>query len=227
MCRETSSQRGFVATILESDPQMRPLFRAFSPAEKIQKKTSAMTVVGSPGSRAFGAPRRVVAEDRHMNKSAPLDRVQSFAAKRAPSVQISSARQRATLPGAASTRTTLSRNCCCFRLELCLRRHEIALRQGCKCRCERPPAGCRVSPARHTAAFPTAHHRSQYSAIVVLQRRPGRSRQSSPPVHRQTKYWPASRLDGSNPFGALRVVLSRSACRCRGHGARAAGTAIP
>src|SRR3954452_22568159 len=72
MCRETSSQRGFVATILESDPQMRSLFRAFSPAEKIQKKTSAMTVVGSPGSRAFGAPRRVPAEDRHMNKSAPL-----------------------------------------------------------------------------------------------------------------------------------------------------------
>src|SRR4051812_46429431 len=92
MCRQTSGQRGFVATILESDPQVRRLFRAFSPAEKIPKKTSAMIVAESPASREFGAPRPVPAGDRHMNKSAPSDQVQSSAAKGAPSVQISSAR---------------------------------------------------------------------------------------------------------------------------------------
>src|SRR4029078_882584 len=108
MCRQTSSQRGFVATIVEPDTQVRRLFRAFSRAEKIQKTTSAMTVAERHESRAFAVARRVPAGDRRMNKSAPLDQVQSFAAKRAPSVSISSARQFATLPGAASTRTTLS-----------------------------------------------------------------------------------------------------------------------
>src|SRR4029077_58248 len=103
--------------------------------------------------------------------------------------------------------TTLSRNLCFFRLALSQRQHETALRQGCKCRCERPPVGCTISQARHKPAFPRAHHRCLYSATVVSQKRRGRSRQSSLPVHRQTKCWPASRLDESNLSCELRVVL--------------------
>src|SRR3954454_20828040 len=73
MCRQTSSQRGFVATILESGPQVRRLFRAFSRAGKIQKKTSAMSVGERHGFRPLVALHLVPAGDRRMNKSAPSD----------------------------------------------------------------------------------------------------------------------------------------------------------
>src|SRR6187401_1470886 len=77
MCRQTSSQRGFVATILESDPQVRRLFRAFSPAEKIQKKTRAMSLAERHGFRRLAVPRRVPAEDHRMKRNGPSDQVRS------------------------------------------------------------------------------------------------------------------------------------------------------
>jgi len=77
---------------LEYDPRVRRLFRAFSPAEKMQKKTSATSVAERHGFRPLAALHQVPAGDRRMNKSAPLDQVRSFAAKGAPSVQIRLAR---------------------------------------------------------------------------------------------------------------------------------------
>src|SRR6476620_8875851 len=76
----------------ESDPQVRRLFRALSPAGKIQKKTSAMSVAERHVFRPLAALHQVPAGDRRMNKSAASDQVRSFAAKGAPSVQIRLAR---------------------------------------------------------------------------------------------------------------------------------------
>src|SRR6476469_7079688 len=185
-----------------------------------------MSVAERPQSRVLVVPHQIPPEARRTKKNAASDQVRSFAAKRAPSAETPSVRYSATLTGSASMRTTLSRNLCCYRLALSQRQHETVLRQGCKCRCERPRAGCTISQARHKPAFPRAHHRCLYSATVVLQKRRGRSRQSSPPVHRQTKCWPASRLDESDPSGELRVVLLRSGCRGRAPDVRAAGPAI-
>src|SRR6476469_6573490 len=186
-----------------------------------------MSVAERPQSRVLVVPHQIPPEARRTKKNAASDQVRSFAAKRAPSAETPSVRYSATLTGSASMSTTLSRNLCCFRLALSQRQHETALRQGCKCRCERPPVGCTISQARHKPAFPRSLDRSLYSAAVALQRRRGRSRQSSPPVHRQTECWPASRLDESTPSGEPRVVLSRSGCQCRAPGVLAAGPAIP
>src|SRR5438034_2167059 len=88
MCRQTSRQRGFVATLpLKSDPHARHLFRALSCAEKAQKKASAMSVAEHPQSPVFVAPHRVPLEARRRKKSAASDQVRSFAAKRAQSAR--------------------------------------------------------------------------------------------------------------------------------------------
>src|SRR5262249_10499377 len=87
MGRQTSSQRGFVATPgLESDPRARRLFRAFSSAGRVQRKTSAVKVAGHRQSRVFVAPHRVRSKDRRRKKNAASGQVRSFAAKPAQSV---------------------------------------------------------------------------------------------------------------------------------------------
>src|SRR5438094_1105081 len=74
MCRQTSRQRGFVATLpLKSDPHARHLFRALSCAEKAQKKASAMSVAEHPQSPVFVAPHRVPLEARRRKKSVASD----------------------------------------------------------------------------------------------------------------------------------------------------------
>ena len=176
--------------------------------------------------RVLVAPYQVPPEGRRRKKNAASGQARPFAAKRAQSAQIHSAPWSATLTGAASVRATHSRNLCYCRLAAFLRRHETELRQGCKCRCERPPVGCTISRARHKAVSPRSHDRCVFGAIVALQKRRGRSRQSSPPVHPQTKCWRASRLDESNPSDELREVLSRSGWQHRAPGVPPAGPAI-
>ena len=186
-----------------------------------------MSVAEHRQSRVLVAPHQVPLKGRRRKKSAALDQVRSFVAKRAQSAQIPPARSSATLTGAASIRAIPSRNLCCRRLAVSLRQHGTALRRGCKCRCEGPPVGSTISRARRTAAFPRSRDRSLYSATVALQRRRCRSRQSSPPVHRQTKCWQVSRRDESNPSVELRVVLWRSGCQRRAPGVPANGPATP
>src|SRR6516162_8681824 len=54
MSKQTSSQRGSVATLrLESDPHAWRLFRAFSCAEKVQRKANAMTLAEHQQSRVL------------------------------------------------------------------------------------------------------------------------------------------------------------------------------
>src|SRR6266576_5905828 len=93
MCRQTSRQRGFVATLrLESDPHAWRLFRAFSCAEKVQRRASAMSVAGHRQFRMLVAPHQVQLEARRKKKNAASDQVRSFAAKRAQLTQIPPAR---------------------------------------------------------------------------------------------------------------------------------------
>src|SRR5947207_13778243 len=89
MWRQTSSQRGFVATLrLESDPHAFRLFRAFSDVEKVQRRASAMSVAEHRQSRVLVAPHQVPREGRRRKEHAALGQVRSFAAKRAQSAKI-------------------------------------------------------------------------------------------------------------------------------------------
>src|SRR4030095_12500721 len=93
MCRKTSCQRRFVATLrLEPDCHAQRSFRAFSCAEKVQRRATAMSVAEHPQSPALAAPHQVPPEDRRRKKSAASGQVRSCAAKRAPSAQIHPAR---------------------------------------------------------------------------------------------------------------------------------------
>src|SRR5262249_39884815 len=84
MCRQTSSQRGLLATLrLHSDPPTRRLFKAFSCREKVERRASATNVGERPPSPVFVAPHQVRPEVRHTKKNAVRDQARSFAAKRA------------------------------------------------------------------------------------------------------------------------------------------------
>ena len=180
--------------------------------------TSATSVAEPRQFRMLVAPYQVPPKGRRKTRNAGLDQVQSFAVKPAQSARIHPAQSLATPPDVASTRATLSPKWYCCRLAVCLRQHETASRQDYKCRCECPPAGCTISRDRRKAAFPRSRDRPLSAAIVALQKQRGRSHQSWPPVRRQIKCWPASRLDELNPSGALPVIPWQSGCRCRARG---------
>src|SRR5206468_3130464 len=83
--------------------------RAFSCAEKVQRRASALSVAGHRQFRVLVAPHQVPVEARRKKKNAASDQVRSFAATRAQLTQIPPARSSATLTDAASIRVTLSR----------------------------------------------------------------------------------------------------------------------
>src|SRR5262249_32706528 len=176
----------------------------------LDHQTCARTSVANASStnahrpRTLAAPVQVQLRDRHTKKNASLGRLRSFVAKAELSVTKHPARQSPNRGVVVLIRAIERRNLYRLRLGAFLRERETVLRPGCKCHYESLLARWPVFPARHNAGCPKGCRQVPSVALPHWQ---GRSRLFLPRVHRQTKYWPASRHDESDRVSARHVIL--------------------